>query len=172
MTKETVGKTIASEARKAKLCKPWLAEMTKAEDIKPLCEMYFKGDDWAMEKDFPSLATLRKFKGESDAHGLYTDFKGTVGFVSGTQQNAAFFGKSDAQMDCAPFTVGEVVIRHDSKVKMTAKENVFLVVNLLDNGFVEVEAGDNSKVTVFQYGQKSNFRITGNVEIKEGKFEK
>lgn len=172
MIKQTVGKELAAEARKAKICKPSLADISKADDIKPLCEMYFKGSDWSMEKDFPSLETLRKFKGESDVHGLHTDFKGTVGFVSGTQQNAAFFGKTDAQLDCAPFTVGEVVIRHDSKVKITAKENVILVVNLLDNGFVEVEAGENCNVTVFQYGQKSNFRITGNVEIKEGKFEK
>jgi len=172
MTKQTVGKELAAAARKAKLCKPWLTEMSKVEDVKSLCEMYFKGDDWAMEKDFPNLNTLRKYKDESEAHGLHTDFKGTVGFVNGIQQNAAFFGKSDASVDCAPFTTGTIIVRHDSKVKISAPANVFLLVNLLDNAFVEVEAGENSKVTIYQYGSESNFRITGNVEVKEGKFDK
>lgn len=174
MIKQTVGKEIAAAAKKCEV-KPSAAcikKINSAENIEPLCKMFFKEDNWAMENDFPSLETLRKFKGESDEFGLHTDFKGVVGLVKGTNQQAAFFGKSNAEIECDPFTAGVVIIRHDSKVKITAKENVFLVVNLLDNAFVEVEAGENSKVTVFQYGQKSNFRITGNVEIKEGKFEK
>lgn len=168
MTKETVGKTIASEARKAKLCKPWLAEMTKAEDIKPLCEMYFKGDDWAMEKDFPSLETLRKFKGETDPHGLHTDFKGMLE----NQKKTALFGKSEAKLKYTDFFVGTLIVRHGSKAKISASGHAFLVVNILDNAFVEIETTDNAKVRVFQYGTNSNFRITGNVEIKEGKFGK
>lgn len=163
-----IGKELAIAAKKQKLCKPYLADMTKATDIKPLCEMYFKGDDWAMEKDFPALEVLRKFKGESDAYGLHTDFKGDLE----NQNQTALFGKSDAKLNYTDFFVGTLILRHDSKVKITASGHAFLVVNILDNAFVEIETTDNAKVSVFQYGTNSNFRITGNVEIKEGKFGK
>lgn len=168
MTKQTVGKQLASEARKAKLCKPWLAEMIKAEDIKPLCEMYFKGDDWAMEKDFPALEVLRKFKGESDQYGLHTDFKGDLE----NQKQTALFGKSNAKLNYTGFFAGVLIIRHDSNAKIEVSGNAFLIVNILDHAFAEIETFDNAKVNVFQYGTTSNFKITGNVKIKEGKFGK
>lgn len=163
-----IGKELATAAKKQKLCKPWLAEMTKATDIKPLCEMYFKGDDWAMEKDFPSLEVLRKFKGESDQYGLHTDYTGELE----NQKQTALFGKSDAKLNYTGFFAGVLNIRHNSKAKIKASDYAIVVVNILDNAFVEIETSDNAKVRVFQYGNNSNFKITGNVEIKEGKFGK
>lgn len=174
MIKQTVGKEIAAAAKKCEV-KPSAAcikKINSAENIEPLCKMFFKEDNWAMENDFPSLETLRKFQGKSDEFGLHTDFKGVVGFVKGTEQQAAFFGKSNAEIQCDPFTAGVVIIRHDSKLKIKADENVFLVVNLMDKAFVEIEAGESSKIVIHQYGTDSNFRITGNVEVKEGKFNK
>lgn len=163
-----VGKEIALSAKKKGICKEWFSSMLKQGDIRPLCAMYFKGDDWAMENDFPSLETLRKFKGNSDQYGLHTDFVGGLE----NEQQTALFGKSEAKLNYTDFFVGTLIVRHNSKAKITASGHAFLVVNILDNAFVEIEATESAKVSVFQYGNNSNFRITGNVEIKEGKFEK
>lgn len=163
-----IGKELATAAKKQKLCKPYLADMTKATDIKPLCEMYFKGDDWSMEKDFPSLEVLRKFKGKSDEYGLHTDFKGDLE----NERQTALFGKSEAKLNYTDFFAGVLIIRHNSKAKITLSGNSYLMLNLLDSATVEIEATENAKVSVFQYGNNSNFIITGNVEIKEGKFGK
>lgn len=163
-----IGKELAAAAKKKKLCKPFLADMAKATDIKPLCEMYFKGDDWAMENDFPSLETLRKFKGNSDQYGLHTDFVGGLE----NEQQTALFGDSDAKLNYTGFFAGVLNVRHNSKANIKASDYAIIVVNILDNAFVEIETSENAKVRVFQYGNNSNFKITGNVEIKEGKFEK
>lgn len=163
-----IGKELATAAKKQKLCKPYLAEMTKATEIKPLCEMYFRGDDWAMENDFPALEVLRKFKGKSDEHGLHTDFKGKLE----NQKQIALFGKSEAELNYTDFFVGNLIVRHDAKAKIEARGNAFLVVNLLDAALVEIKTFENAKVLVFQYGTNANFIITGNVEVKEGKFGK
>ena len=156
-----VGKEIALEAKKKNICKEWFSEMTKQSDIKKLCEMYFKGDDWSMKNDFPSLDILRKFKGNSDQFGLHTDFNGLLK----DKKNTALFGESEVTIDYSGYFAGTLIIRHDSKAKIQISENAYLVINLLDNAFVEIEATDHAKVHVFQYGKNSNFKITGNVEV-------
>ena len=156
-----VGKEIALEAKKKNICKEWFSEMTKQSDIKKLCEMYFSGDDWSMKNDFPSLDILRKFKGNSGQYGLYTDFNGSLE----NKKNTALFGNSEATIVYSGYFAGTLIIRHDSKAKIKISENAYLVVNILDNAFVEIEATDHAKVHVFQYGKNSNLNITGNVEV-------
>lgn len=163
-----IGKEIALSAKKKGICKEWFSSMLKQGDIRPLCAMYFKGDDWAMENDFPSLETLRKFKGNSDQYGLHTDFVGGLE----NEQQTALFGDSEAKLNYNEFFAGVLIVRHNSKAKITASGNAFLVINLLDSAFVEIEATENAKVSVYQYGNKSNFIITGNVEIIEKQWQK
>ena len=57
-----IGKEIAIEAKKYGLCAEWYRKMLAVTTYKQLAEMYFDGDDWSMEKDFPSLSILRKHK--------------------------------------------------------------------------------------------------------------
>lgn len=167
-----VGKEIALQAKKKAICKEWFASMMKQNDIKPLCDMYFRGSDWAMENDFPSLEILRRFKGKSDNYGLHTDFVGSVGLLNSVKhQSIAFFGNSIADLICEPFAVCEIIIRHNSKIKIVAEEQAYLVVNLLDAATVEIEA-ENATVKVYQYGNTSQFTVSGNVEIIEKTWQK
>ena len=157
---------MALQAKKDGICNDAFSKMCKMGDVKELCELYFSGSDWSMEHDFPRLETLKKFKGNSEKYGLYTDYNGIIKNV----QRIALFGNSNSEIICDGFFVGMFIIRHDSKAKIKTSGNSILFVNILDNSFVEIEAAENSKVTVFQYGNSSNFRIIGNVEIKESKF--
>ena len=163
-----VGKEIALEAKKKGICAKWFSDMLKQNDVKPLCEMYFRGDDWAMENDFPDLSILRKFRGNIDQYGMHTDFEGELS----DQHNTALFGKSVARLNYGGFFAGTLIIRHDSKAEINISGNAFLVINLLDNAFVQVECTDEAKVIIYQYGTDSNFRITGNVDVREAKWEK
>lgn len=166
-----IGKQIALSAKKCtnvKVSQSCIKRLSVMQDIEPLCKMFFEQDNWAMENDFPNLEVLQKFKRESDQYGLHTDFKGKLD----NQKKTALFGKSDVKLSYADFFVGSLIVRHESKAKITASGHAFLVINLLDSAFVEIEATENAKVSVFQYGTNSNFRITGNVEIKEGKWAK
>ena len=168
-----VGKEIALEAKKKAICQEWFSEMTKQNNIQPLCEMYFKGSDWAMENDFPSLELLRKFKGNPERFGLYADFIGSAGLlnVSNTQR-IAFFGNSQADLICEDWSVCEVYVRHNSEVKITAGENAIVIVNLLDSANIEILAEENANVKVYQYGSQSNFTVSGSVEIIERSWQK
>lgn len=136
--------------------------MTADLSVKNLCEMYFDEDNWAISNNFPSLSVLREYIGKSEAYGIYTDFKGSV---SNTHQ-AAFFGESAVNMDYCLFSVGNIIVRHNSKVNIKASGNSILFITALDNSELNIECTGKASVTVFN---KSSNKITshGNVIIKQ-----
>lgn len=161
-----VGKEIALEAKKKGICKEWFADMLKKNDIKPLCEMYFRGDDWAMENDFPDVNLIRRFKGNSNKHGLHADFIG----ILENPTNCALFGSSDVELLYEGFYVGKLIVRHESKAKITVKGNAFLLVNALDHTNLVITALEHSRVKVYNYSENSNIIFSGDVEVVESKF--
>ncbi|HAY3504271.1 TPA: hypothetical protein JRX02_002897 [Elizabethkingia anophelis] len=144
------------------ICKPWIEDMAKA-TMKEYCEMFFKGSDWAMEKDFPSLGLLRKYKTTS-LYGLYTDAK----VKKKNAKQLAFFGESESELEYNEYNIGEIYIRHKSHVKIIAKDYCFLIITIADGATVEIEAEENTKVTVFQYGGT----VKGNAIIHQRSWEK
>lgn len=170
-----IGKELALEAKKCtavKMSGDCFKEIMQMRDIKPLCARYFRDTNWAMENDFPNITLLRKYFSNATPYGFHTDFVGSVGLLNSVKhQSIAFFGNSVADVICSPFAVCEIFIRHNSKVKIVAEENAFIVVNLLDAATVEIEA-ENASVKVYQYGTNSNFTVSGNVEIIEKTWQK
>lgn len=158
---------IYKQATENGICKEWQEKMKADLSLKNLCEMYFNGDDWSMEKDFPNVETMRNFKGKTEVHGLFTDYIGMPNIVS----KMAFFGDSDIKLNYGGFSVSQLILRHGTKAKITASDNSIVIINILDNAEVEIEAIDNSRVEVFSYGN-SNIKYTGDVRITKSSFKK
>lgn len=158
---------ILNSAIQYNLCKPWQNKIKEDTSLENLCHMYFDGDDWSMENDFPDLKILREFKGRSDVYGLHTDFSGS----KSNEFQSAYFGNSDVQLSYDGFSVGTVILRHNTKAKITTKDNAIVFINLLDNAEVEIESLGNASVSVFCYGNH-NVKSTGNVKVKMSTFNK
>lgn len=152
-------------AKQAGLCKEWQEKILKDSSLKNLCDMYFVGDDWAMEKDFPSIEILREFKGKSEIYGLFTDYVGMPNNLS----KAAFFGKSNVQLTYTGFSVSQLNLRHDTEAKIRICDNAVLIINILDNAKIDIECIDNARVEVFSYGNE-NIKMLGDVRIHKSKF--
>ncbi|MCL1658599.1 hypothetical protein M2T79_18490 [Elizabethkingia miricola] len=155
-------KDVIKLAAEKGICKPWREDMAKA-TMKEYCEMFFKGSDWAMENDFPSLGLLRKYKTTSH-YGLYTDAQ----LKTKNAKQIAFFGESVAELEYNEYNIGEVYIRHKSNVKIIAKDNSIVYVTVADGATVEIESTENAKVTVYQYGGT----VKGNATIHQRSWEK
>ena len=163
-----IGKEIALEAKKYGLCAEWYKKMLAVTTYKQLAEMYFDGDDWSMEKDFPSLSILRKHKGAFLPYGLVVD--STEKFVNNFR--IAFFGNSESEISYSDYAVGNVIVRHQSKVKIKASGNAKVFVNLIDEARVEIEATENAEVFIYNYGQQTNYSNKGNVIVKRTSWER
>lgn len=158
-------KNILKSAIKLNLCREWQEKMKNDSSLENLCKMYFDGDDWSMENDFPDLNILREFKGKSDGFGIHTDYIGS----NKSEFEAAYFGDSIVVLIYDQFSIGKLILRHNTKVKIQTKDNAKLFINLLDNAEVEIEAKDNSSVTVFCYGNH-NVKSIGNVKVQTSTF--
>ena len=163
-----IGKEIAIEAKKYGLCAEWYRKMLSVITYKQLAEMYFDGDDWSMEKDFPSLSLLRQHKRAILPYGLVVD--STEKFENNFR--IAFFGNSESEISYSDYAVGNVIVRHQSKVKIKASGNAKVFVNLIDEARVEVEATENAEVIIYNYGQQTNYHNQGNVKVKRTSWEK
>lgn len=154
------------EARKVGLSRKCDERMSSDLSLRNLCLMYFDGDDWSMEKDFPKIDVLRQFKGKSEVHGIFTDYVGMPNNLS----KCAFFGNSNIQMIYNGFSVSQIILRHDTKATITAAETSIVIINILDNAEVDIECIENARVEVFQYGGK--VKCTGDVRITKSSFKK
>lgn len=163
-----IGKEIALEAKKAGICGPWYKDMMNITNYKLLSDMYFKGDDWAMEYDFPNLSLLRQHSGGIKPYGMLVDFKGNVD----NKLRLAVFGDSEITMNYAGFSVGNTIIRHNSKAKITVSDHAILYLNVLDNATVQVDCTSEGKAVVYAYGSSENITASGNVKIVKKKWEK
>lgn len=168
-----VGKEVALEAKKNNICPEYFSEMTKQSNIAPLCEMYFKGSDWAMENDFPKLNILRKFKGNSEQYGLFTDYVGQLNMQS-VLNRKAFFGDSRVRIDAKSFSVSEIYARHNSELTVFASENAIMIINILDDAKITINCSDEADVKVFCYGKIENIAVRDGerVLVKAIKFKK
>ena len=157
-----IGKEIALDAKKNGLCAEWYRKMLSVTTYKQLAEMYFDGDDWSMEKDFPNLSILRKHKGAILPYGLVVD--STEKFENNFR--IAFFGNSESEISYSDYAVGNVIVRHQSKIKVVASGNSKVFINLLDAAEVEVIATDEAEVIIYNYGLQTNYYNQGNVTVK------
>lgn len=158
---------VIEQAKARKICDEWHARMVKNPSVENLCKMYFDGDDWAMENDFPSVEVLRKFKGKTESYGLFTDYTG----MPNNLKKAAFFGNSDIKMIYNGFSVSQLTLRHNTKATIKAAENAILVINLLDSAELNVECYENARVEIFSYGNEK-IKMIGDVKIHKSTLKK
>ena len=163
-----IGKEIALEAKKFGLCAEWYKRMLAVTNYQQLAQMYFDGDDWSMEKDFPGLELLRKHKGALFQEGMIVDSKEKFE----NNFRIAFFGNCDSEITYSDYSVGNVIVRHQSKVKIIAKENSKVFVNVMDNAEICVIATQNAEVIIYNYGQNVKYKNEGNVTIKRKSWER
>ena len=161
-------KEIARLAKSKKICKDWHKRILESQDVESLCAMYFEGDDWAMENNFPSTETLKEYKGQTEEYGLHLD--SNENFKN--KKDLAFFGDSDVSISYDGFSVSKVIVRHGSKAVIKASDNAIVFVNILDDAFVNIETIGNAKVSVYRYSDNANYIITGRVSVKESNFDK
>ena len=79
-------------------------------------------------------------------YGLYTDFSGRLENIS----QLAVFGDSNVELEYNNFEVAQIIIRHNSRAKIIARDYAILSVDVLDNAQVEVEELDNARIRIYR----------------------
>lgn len=165
-----VSKELRSQARELGLCDEWYSAWSDDSTFDELIDKFITGYDFCVEKDWPDPKyVIENFPLEClRANGVFCDDVFTVS----DKRNVVVFGDSSVNLYYSDFSFGDVRVRHTSSV--TAKIDALAVVHIhaYDNAYVNVEAENGAKVTLFVHSKDVKYVLSGSVKIKEDYGEK
>lgn len=145
------------------LCRLYQAKLKQDLTVKDLADLYFRGMDFCVEHDFPTVQFMKEhFKGRSEQYGVYVEDQAVK---SRNQSHVVMIGDCNGELEYDGFSVSRVYIRHTSKAKIMVLGYANLSVDIYDNAQLAIAvAGSKAKVLVNVYGN-AKIHSTGKVKI-------
>lgn len=159
-----IGKKLARLAKKQGICPEWHDQLLDIDNQDLLIEMYLKGIDFCLSKDFPSNDFIREnFAGKMESHGIYLDSK----FNLVNLRKVVALGKSEGRVEISSYNTAEIFVKHDSSVNITVKDSAFVVIDVFDNAKIWVHSFGKSNVLINKYqGAEVDFTQWNESRIK------
>lgn len=143
-----LSRQLARSAKANGICKEWFDRLRGQTEIAGLVAMYIKGIDFCMAHNWPDLETLRRdFAGDPFVadHGIFIDKKDVD---VKNRATSVLLGASEAAIAFNGYEVGEIYVRHDSRLNLAVSGHAFVVVDVYDRAMVKITAMDHAKVIV------------------------
>jgi len=149
---------LAKEAAVKGICEGWYKKLRKTEDKHALIKMFLEGIDFCISEDYPSPKFYKLFDGIRQQYGIFRDEP----IQTENSQYVVALGKCEGTAKYTGYEVGQIFVKHESKLTIMVSGNSFVMVDIFDNADIEVIAEDNAKVCVNKYG--GNIITTTNSE--------
>lgn len=160
-----LSKTLRESARQNGLCDTWYNEWKDNTSKESLVAKMYKGLDFVLKNHWPSNAFIKENFSQDflrKAH-VYVDDKHSV--INPKQ--SLILGKSDITIRFNSNGHGEIHVRDNSRVKLTAKTRSFVIVHLYENAYIYAEQTELAKVVLVKHSKDVTVVTEGNVTIKE-----
>jgi len=143
-----LNKELAKEAAIKGICEDWYKKLRKTEDKHALIKMFLDGIDFCISEDYPSPKFFKLFDGIRQQYGIFRDEP----IQTENFQYVVALGKCEGTAKYTGYEVGQVFVKHESKLTVIASENSFVMIDIFDDSIIEINASENAKVCVNQYG--------------------
>ena len=142
---------LAKDAKTKGICDSWHKKLKSLDNNKrAMLMMYLRGIDFCISNDFPTNDFIRdNFKGEMEDYGIFLD-DDNIQVVN--YKKIVALGSCKGEIEVTGYTTSEIIVKHQSDVKIIAGEHAFIVVDLFDDAKIEVTASDKAKVKINRYG--------------------
>ena len=142
-----INRELAAEAKAKGICKEWYNRLQHTEDKHALIKMFLDGIDFCISEDYQPERFFQTFDGIRQQYGIFRD----ESIQSENSKYIVAFGQCEGTVEYIGYAVGQVFVKHESKLTIKASDNTFVMVDIFDNAKIEVEAKDNAKVCINQY---------------------
>lgn len=160
---KNIGIELARQAKTKGICDSWFADLKRTNETDKLLEMYLKGIDFCLSNDFPSNEFIKdNFVGKMEAFGVHLDEELSEKNI----KKLVALGSCTGDVVYNGYSTGELFLKHDSFLNLTALENSFVMVDMFDKSILTVVAYDNAKVCVNHYGGELEIIKKGNAVVK------
>jgi hypothetical protein len=143
-----LNKELAVEAKAKGICQEWYNRLQHTEDKHALIKMFLDGIDFCISEDYPSPRFFQLFDGIRQQYGIFRNEP----IQTENSKHVVAFGRCKGTAKYTDYSVGQVFIKHETNLKLTASGNAFVMVDIFDSAKIAVEAKDNAKVCINQYG--------------------
>lgn len=160
-----LSKTLRESARQNGLCDTWYNEWKDNTSKESLVAKMYKGLDFVLKNHWPSNAFIKENFSQDflrEAH-VYVDDK-----HSALNPNQSLvLGESEITFRYNAAGHGDIHIRDNSSVKLTAKNRSFVIVHLYENAHIEAVQSDTATLTLIKHSHDVSIVTNGNVAVKE-----
>ena len=153
-------KTLKDRAILKGLCLPYQNDW---QDDNDLVSRYIRGVTWCMNHQFPSLEEMAEYDSELVENDVYNN-KNVSHILSG---DTYIYNNCRGEIEIIDYSVSRAYIALDSLLKITAKGNSILYLDIFDNANIQLVVEDSAYVSVNQYGNSSIQVIKGNAKIED-----
>lgn len=128
------------EAIKLGLCQEWQDNWGYTSII----DKYISGITWCMQREFPSLKSMKKYDDELLERGVYNEKK--VDILC--NRDMYVFNASDVNFTISGYSVCRIYVGRGSNVTVNVKDNAILYVDNYDSNVI-VNRDDSAKCVVW-----------------------
>lgn len=138
-------KRIIEEAKENRACKPFLDGAYNL-SVRDACDWFFAESSWAFEAGIPSASAAAPFSEEALKYG----FAINKDLNLRNSRQLAIFGSSEVSIEYTDYSVGQLFVKHVSRLKVIARGHSRVFVTVGDFAEVETEATENAKIFVYR----------------------
>lgn len=125
---------IKQEGIKVGMCEKF-QELWGNPNLETLCEYFHRGQDFCIEKDFPSLDIIEPYADDVTKYGIYAKDG-----IAKSQLHVVALGNSNVEIDVTSVT--DVTVRHNATVRISLHGKCLCYVSARDNCKVIIEHKD------------------------------
>jgi len=119
-------------------------------------EMYLKGLDFCMEKNFPDNNFIRKhFKGSMEEFGVHLD--DTIDVLN--PKRLVALGSTSGVVTVNKFAVAQITVNNDADITIKAQDNSFVMVDVWGNANVRVYSSGSARVRANRHSSRCNVGV-------------
>lgn len=157
--------TLRESARQKGLCDEWYNSWKDDTSEDSLAKKMYKGLDFVLKHHWPTNDFIKE--------NFSTEFLRKVNVYVNDRysimnpKQSLILGDSDITIRYNAVGHGEIHVRDNSHVTLTAKTRSFVIVHLYEKAEIDASQIDSAKVVLIKHSKNVNIATKGNVTIKE-----
>lgn len=157
----------AREAEKLAGCNEGVKQIEAAENPADMADCFLSKIDFCLAKNFPDKELLKEhYRTALEEKGVYIDREVRLQNEKAVEKvNGVFLGDCDAEVAAGRFAVSRLYVKHTGRLKVTACDHAFVMIDALDDARVEVSAGTDTRVCVNLYA-RATVSVTGTGRVR------
>ena len=160
-----LNKDLRNQAIHLGLCDDWQKLWRKDWSQEKMVEMMFRGLDFCLKYHYPSNDFIIKHFDQDfrRKNNVFVNDK----YSTNNPKESLILGTSDITIRYNTWNHGNIHVRDNASVKLTAKNSSFVIAHLYENAFIEAEQLDKARIVLVKHSEKVTIVAEKNIKIRE-----